>query len=273
MILVQQRYESPNAERQAELDHCREINAGLKAFADVVLVDGAAKRWTFGDFFRLAAEQHPGEICVLANSDIAFDDSIALAAPLAEQGMLVTLSRWDNASSPSMEGRVAGEGWHFFSHSQDVWVFRAGGLPRLNADFQLGIPQCESRLAYEAAAAGVIVVNPALSIRCSHHHASAVRSWRRKDGYRGSRPRKGPIRRRWWSSEPAGFANGRPSSGSPANRAGSPSRWLKRPPKYGKNRSKSGSNPHSIFAADRLDEAINLFRATPCDRFGGCFRR
>jgi hypothetical protein len=185
MILVQQRYESPNAERQAELDRCREINAGLKAFADVVLVDGAAKRWTFGDFFRLAAERHPGKICVLANSDIAFDDSIALAAPLAEQGMLVALSRWDNASSPSMEGRVAGEGWHFFSHSQDVWVFRAGGLPPLSADFQLGIPQCESRLAYEAAAAGVIVVNPALSIRCSHHHASAVRSWRRKDGYRG----------------------------------------------------------------------------------------
>jgi hypothetical protein len=185
MILVQQRYESPNAERQAELDRCREINAGLKAFAEVVLVDGAAKRWTFGDFFRLAAERHPGEICVLANSDIAFDESILLAAPLAEQGMLVALSRWDNASSPSMEGRVAGEGWHFFSHSQDVWVFRAGRLPRLNADFQLGIPQCESRLAYEAAAAGVIVVNPALSIRCSHHHASAVRSWRRKDGYRG----------------------------------------------------------------------------------------
>jgi hypothetical protein len=185
MILVQQRYESPNAERQAELDRCREINAGLKAFAEVVLVDGAAKRWTFGDFFRLAAERHPGEICVLANSDIAFDESILLAAPLAEQGMLVALSRWDNASSPSMEGRVAGEGWHFFSHSQDVWVFRAGGLPRLSTDFQLGVPQCESRLAYEAAAAGVIVVNPALSIRCSHHHASAVRSWRRKDGYRG----------------------------------------------------------------------------------------
>jgi hypothetical protein len=185
MILVQQRYQSPNAERQAELDRCREINDGLKAFAEIVLVDGAAKRWTFADFFRLVAERHPGEICVLANSDIAFDDSIALAAPLANQGMLVALSRWDDAASPSMEGRIAGEGWHFFSHSQDVWVFRAGGLPPFSADFQLGIPQCESRLAYEAAAAGLIVVNPALSIRCSHHHGSAVRSWRRKDGYRG----------------------------------------------------------------------------------------
>ena len=116
---------------------------------------------------------------------IAFDASIALAGPLAERGVLVALSRWDDSASPSMEGRVAGEHWHFFSHSQDVWVFQAGGVPSFPADIQLGIPQCESRLAYEAAAAGMIVVNPALSIRSWHPHASAVRSWRRKDGYRG----------------------------------------------------------------------------------------
>lgn len=185
MILVQQRYQSPNAERQAELSRCREINGGLKAFAEVIWADGAAKRWTFGDFFRLAAERYPGEICVIANSDIAFDASIALAGPLAEQGALVALSRWDDPSAPSMEGRVAGAHWHFFSHSQDVWVFKAGSVPPFPADIQLGIPQCESRLAYEAAAAGMVVVNPALSIRSFHHHASAVRSWRRKDGYRG----------------------------------------------------------------------------------------
>jgi hypothetical protein len=185
MILVQQRYQSPSAERQAELDRCREINGGLNTFAHVDLVDGAAKRWTFGDFFRFAAERYAGEICVLANSDIAFDESIALAGPLAKRGALVALSRWDDSAAPSMEGRVAGEHWHFFSHSQDVWVFKAGGVPSFPADIQLGIPQCESRLAYEAAAAGMIVLNPALSIRSWHHHASAVRSWRRKDGYRG----------------------------------------------------------------------------------------
>jgi len=185
MILVQQRYQSPNAARQAELDRCREINGGLAAFAGVDLVDGSAKRWTFGDFFRLTAERYAGKICVLANSDIAFDESIALAGPLAERGAIVALSRWDDSAAPSMEGRVAGEHWHFFSHSQDVWVFKAGSVPSFPADIQMGIPQCESRLAYEAAAAGMIVVNPALSIRSWHHHASAVRSWRRKDGYRG----------------------------------------------------------------------------------------
>jgi len=185
MILLRQAYQSPDVLRQAELDAVREANARVAAFADVLEVDGAAKRWTFADFFRLAAKRVAGQICVLANSDIAFDDSVARASSLVERGMLVALSRWDDDSAPSMEGRVAGAEWRFFSHSQDVWMFKAGGLPPFEADFQLGIPQCESRLAYEAAAAGVVVANPALSVVCRHHHASAVRSWRRREGYRG----------------------------------------------------------------------------------------
>ena len=186
MILIQQRYASSHRERQAELDRVREINSGIAAFETVHLVDGAAKRWTFADLFLEAAERFAGRVSVLANSDIAFEESIGLAGPLAERGMLVALSRWDDVAAPSMEGRVAGEQWHFFSHSQDVWVFTAGGLPAFDADLQLGLPQCESRLAYAAAAAGVVVVNPALSIRTTHHHASAVRSWRKQEGYRGA---------------------------------------------------------------------------------------
>jgi len=185
MILIQQKYDSPNPDRQRELELVRDINAATPAFAEVVHVDGGQKRWTFADFFRLAAERFPGRVCVLANSDIAFDESIVHVAPLAERAILVALSRWDDASAPSMEGRVEGDRWHFYSHSQDVWAFKAGGLPPFNADFQLGVPQCESRLAYEAAAGGTIVLNPALSIRCLHHHASAIRTWARSDRYRG----------------------------------------------------------------------------------------
>ncbi|NDC62876.1 MAG: hypothetical protein EBZ59_02575 [Planctomycetia bacterium] len=185
MILFQQRYTSPNPGRQRELEHVRAVNEAAPVFSEVVHVDGGERRWTFADFFRLAEARFPGRLCVLANSDIAFDDSLAAAGPLAERGALVALSRWDDSCSPSMEGRVEGNGWHFYSHSQDAWVFRAGGLPPFAAEFQLGVPQCESRLAYEAAAAGTVVVNPALSVRCLHHHASAVRTWARRDRYRG----------------------------------------------------------------------------------------
>lgn len=185
MILIQQRYASPHPERQAELERVCELNAAVGVFEEIVRVEGADKRWTFADVFQLARERFRGRLCVVANSDIAFDESIRLASPLADEGRLVALTRWDDASGPSMEGRTAGDQWHFFSHSQDAWLFKSGGLPPFEAGFQFGIPGCESRLAYEAAAAGVVVIDPALTVRCHHHHASAVRSWHRRDSYRG----------------------------------------------------------------------------------------
>ena len=185
MILVQQRYTSSDAARQAELDHVRETNRSLRVFAAVVELDGAKQRWTFADVFALAAERYRGQPVVLANSDIAFDESLATVSGVLRPGTLAALTRWDDATAPSMEGRVDAGPWKFFSQSQDTWIFLGGELPAFRADFRLGVPRCENRLAYEAAAAGVVVVNPALSVRTRHHHATNVRSWRRGEHYRG----------------------------------------------------------------------------------------
>lgn len=187
MILIHEHYTSPDAIREAELARVRQLNAAAGLFATIQPVaDGGRK--TFADLFALAAERFAGEVCVVANSDIAFDDSLSRVEELFQQParpLLVALSRWDDPSGPSMEGRIDPTTWRFYSHSQDTWVFRAGHLPPFDARFTLGIPACESRLAYEAVAAGLAVLNPALSIRTWHHHASAVRSWRLQDAYKG----------------------------------------------------------------------------------------
>jgi len=188
MILIQQSYSSPDPQRDAELCFVREANAAAGVFDHVELVEAAGRRLSFADLCGLAVERLAGCVCVVANSDITFDASIRLAAPLLADPAcptLVALSRWDDDTAPSMEGRLAGDDWTFYSHSQDAWAFVAGGLPAFEAGFLLGLPACESRLAYEAAAAGISVVDPALSIRLRHHHASAVRSWTRRDAYRG----------------------------------------------------------------------------------------
>jgi hypothetical protein len=186
VILLQQRYDSPDPARQAELVAARAANAACAAFRRVEAVDGAARRWTFADLFAVAAERFPGDICVIANSDISFDEGIEVLRTLVRPGVLVALTRWDDDTAPSMEGRVDPVTWRFYSQSQDAWAFVAGGLPRFPADFRLGMPCCENRLAYEAAAAGVIVVDPALSIRARHHHETAVRTWTRRDSYGGA---------------------------------------------------------------------------------------
>lgn len=185
MILIQQRYCSSDPARQAELDHVREVNHAVAAFRDVIEIEGGTTRQTFADLFAVATVRCTGKPVVIANSDIAFDDSIAAVSSVLVPGMLVALTRWDDLTAPSMEGRVDSRSWRLYSQSQDTWIFIAGSLPPFRADFQLGVPRCENRLAYEAAAAGVVVVDPALSVRSMHHHASRVRSWKPGDYYRG----------------------------------------------------------------------------------------
>ena len=187
MILLQQAYESSDPRRRRELAEARARNADSNVFSAIETVDGADRRASFADLFRLAADRYAGEVCVIANSDIACDVSLRLVEPLVagDRPVLVALTRWDDDAGPSMEGRVDSASWRFYSHSQDAWAFVAGRLPEFPADFLLGIPGCESRMAYEAAAVGVRIVDPALSIRIAHLHASGARTWTRREAYRG----------------------------------------------------------------------------------------
>jgi hypothetical protein len=186
MILIQQHYVSPDPARQAELERAAELNRICPLFEKIELVEGGARRWTFNDLFQLAASRFSGRVCVIANSDISFDASLEVAGQLVEKPVtLLALTRWDDDTAPSMEGRIDTATWRFYSQSQDAWVFRAGSLPAFDADFQLGIPRCENRLAFEAARAGIVIRNPALSITARHHHATNVRSWKPREHYRG----------------------------------------------------------------------------------------
>ena len=186
MILIQQHYVSPDPARQAELERAAELNRICPLFEEIELVEGGARRWTFTDLFQLASSRFSGQVCVIANSDISFDTSLEAAGRLLEQpSTLLALTRWDDDTAPSMEGRLDTATWRFYSQSQDAWIFRAGSLPALNADFQLGIPRCENRLAFEAARAGIVIRNPALSITARHHHATNVRTWKPREHYRG----------------------------------------------------------------------------------------
>jgi hypothetical protein len=187
MILIHERYVSPDPDREAELVRVRQLNEAAGLFDEILALPGGG-RHSFAECFAVAAARFAGKICVVANADIAFDDSLAGAAGLLERArrpVLVALTRWDDRSGPSMEGRVDPRSWRFFSQSQDSWMFVAGRLPAFEAGFTLGIPACENRLAYEAHRAGVAVANPALAVRTWHHHASGTRSWRLADAYRG----------------------------------------------------------------------------------------
>jgi hypothetical protein len=173
VILVVQSYETGQPERDGEIARCIEGNSRI--FDRVIALDGNSTRWTFGELASICRNQaSPGDVCVVANSDILFDETIELAEGVLDRCDLISLTRWESPSGPRMIGHVIDD--LLFSGSQDSWIFRAGGLPEVELSIPLGDVGCDQVIAGWAVSQGLRVSDPALSIRTWHHHADRSRA-------------------------------------------------------------------------------------------------
>jgi hypothetical protein len=127
----------------------------------------------YSHLFAYANKILAGCAVIIANADIFFDDSLALLDDVSLSGRMLCLSRWDENS----DGLLV----HFDRpDSQDAWIFEAPVL-HIEAEFHLGVPGCDGRLAYEASKAGLTVCNPSRSIRAHHLHQSTIRRYTESD--------------------------------------------------------------------------------------------
>ena len=194
-------YFDANPQRQAEFLECVRRNAEnhnisrvlvfVEAKADLAALSAThsqlastkvtliehGRRLTYRDLFDYANTHLVGSRLILANADIFFDHSLARLAGYELTGKLLCLSRWDfepNGASC------------FFDHStsQDAWIF-SSPMPHVQCHFPLGVPGCDNRLAWEAARAGLVVSNPARSIRAHHLHLTAVRRYSERERLHG----------------------------------------------------------------------------------------
>lgn len=167
MILLSQWYTPKSEARIRELTEARSCNESLPAFDRVVYVNGDDRRWAYADFFRLAESEYRGEVVVVANTDISFDDSIRLLDGECKPNRLVTLTRWEPPfECPRMIGHNVA--CRFFSGSQDAWCFVGGELPEMKLDVPLGIVGCDQIVVGWAATSGCEVINPSMSIVTRH---------------------------------------------------------------------------------------------------------
>lgn len=176
MILITESFEPADQRRREEIDQCRKANKASGLFAATVAFSAGDSRLRYGTVFRECAARWPGRLCVLANADIRFDESVLLLPRVVERGRLVTLTRWDNPASPLMWGYQ--QGGRFYSGTQDVWAFIGGDHVGLGDDIPLGYVGCDQAIVGEVVQAGGSVVNPALSIKAWHVHADAARGKR-----------------------------------------------------------------------------------------------
>ena len=127
---------------------------------------------TYQTFFDYAKENLYGEICIVANSDIFFDDTLEELKSEQLQDKFLCLTRWNLNPNGTLE---------FYSPeygpetSQDVWIFK-GGVEILESNVPLGYMGCDNRIASIAFESGLDVSNPSHIIICKHLHNSQYRT-------------------------------------------------------------------------------------------------
>jgi hypothetical protein len=135
------------------------------------------QRLTYEDLFEYANRFLNGAGVIIANSDIFFDETLALLEEEPLVGRMLCLSRWEQAADGTSRHLDRPD-------SQDVWIFEPP-LPRIAARFCLGRPGCDNRLACEAERAGLLVSNPSRSVRARHLHNTGIRRYSERERLHG----------------------------------------------------------------------------------------
>lgn len=130
------------------------------------------ERPTYSLFFKIMNDIGDFEdIVVMGNTDIYPSNDISKLQQLGRD-QAFAFSRWD-LESTSNEARLFNR-----KDSQDVWAFRHPIKINKDADFGLGIPGCDNRIAKVISEHGYELVNPSKSIRFFHLHETGVRNYK-----------------------------------------------------------------------------------------------
>ena len=135
----------------------------------IVVEDDSKKRLKYKCAIEFINKNLAGELCVMANSDIYFDDSLKHLNGYNMTNKLLALSRYDNGI---LFNNV---------YSQDSWFFKSPLNVNLNkVDFCFGIPGCDNSFAHITHSAGYKISNPSLTIKTHHLHKSNYRTYSRE---------------------------------------------------------------------------------------------
>lgn len=114
------------------------------------------------------------EINILSNSDIIFDKTIKLCKTIKNNYFYcITRYELDNKLfwNPKEDDNISKE----FTYSQDTWIW-LGECKIKHSNFNLGIPGCDNKIAFDAFTVGYKLLNPCYDIKTYHNHKSDIRN-------------------------------------------------------------------------------------------------
>ena len=175
--LIIEYFKHPNEDRHKEVVDTINANIRSDLFDEVVVFHEGAKpkdlskrklvtlvkapRTTFADRFKYANEHFDkGDICIVANSDIVFNETINEAEKMGDNNFFA-LTRFEED-----------EGHRGSINSQDVWITRTPIRESLieKSDFELGRSGCDNAIAFNIVESGYYLENPSLLIKTYHKH-------------------------------------------------------------------------------------------------------
>jgi len=191
--LITQYYLDSSAERQKELDRCLVQNIAcnqidcihllLESESDTptqligdskkVKVTILGHRWKYIDAFQYCNENLDGQICVISNSDIFFDQTLHCLHFTSMRGKLLAITRIDVTS----EDKLIFNEWTA-AICQDTWVTQAPIPAQIveKSDFYFGWRGCDNHVAWLFRENLYHILNPCLKIATRHCHATEKRN-------------------------------------------------------------------------------------------------
>ena len=199
---VTQFYRPTSAAREREVVTCLRRNAASSLIDRVVLLNEKTEslpqglgekvseevigaRLTYKAVLEWISGVPDDVIVAFANADICIDDaSWRDLWSVKLDGKFLALLRYDVPASGAVEEATL---FGPRADSQDTWVVRAADVKAAGAaawsafDFPFGKMGCDNAVALEMFRAKFLVVNPALSLKTWHFHASGLRTYVRND--------------------------------------------------------------------------------------------
>jgi len=198
LVLIQQFYKSPSKTRNKELQRCLRKNLDNELVDEILLftegsqleipVDKKIKQVPIKTRLSYAncidAIQRvvgAGKLVVFANADIYLDDSWTALWSVNMKDVFLALLRWEegvDGKEPTLFGPR--------NDSQDTWVIHSDSV--LNKEWNLnafnipfGKAGCDNAILVEFLRNKFKIVNPAMSLKTIHVHASDVRNYEKRD--------------------------------------------------------------------------------------------
>ncbi|MCB1054940.1 MAG: hypothetical protein KDD11_05440 [Acidobacteria bacterium] len=160
-------YEDPGEELPARFEHPK-----------IEVFPHGGKALSFRRMFDLAAERSAGRRVIVANADIYFDHTLGLLESYDLSGRVLALAR----HNVHVQYHDLGYVWDPLDKTiaQDCWIFEAPLPEELFADINIGWLGSDNWIAWEMAKVGLVVENPARTLRAWHLHKDSGRdySWR-----------------------------------------------------------------------------------------------